>query len=358
MAFLRTLGRRCGWRCRRGPCARLSGVVALTPMGAAFWFRCLLRLRRPVLPRRCIRLGGLLLGVRLLIALRGRLPWRSRHQRLLVHVDDRVVGAPGRLFGPHRRDPVDPLAGALVLAVPFAVAAHGLAFTLQRRTLAELGVEQDLQVGAQRGQLGPQLRHLIGGLRAQLGGQLSAQLGFDGELIFAARGDLPVQLQVVDQLQVPRPGLIHVALPAVDHRDERRNHGGPQSEDHGKLEELHLAGENQRRTGTDRQDQQRGQQHPTRSAAAAPHPGAAGQIGHGPNVPARGHSACRRAPAFLTWTNRPSRPELTFGALTVLGRIPWRFTAVLQPQPSNHQSQRADGRDRRPDGVFARHPEP
>ena len=244
------------------------------------------------------------------------------------------------------------------VAVPFAVAAHGPAFTLQRRTVAELGVEQDLQVGAQRGQFGPQLRHLVGGLRAQLGGQLSAQLGFDGELVFAARGDLPVQLQVVDQLQVPRPGLIHVALPAVDHRDERRNHGRPQSEDHGKLEELHPAGENQRRTGPDRQDQQRGQQHPTRSAAAAPHPGAAGQIGHGPNVPARGHSACRRAPAFLTWTNRPPRTELTVGALTVLGRIPRRLTAMLQPQPSNHQSQRADGCDRRPDGVFARHPEP
>src|SRR6202034_2848977 len=118
-------------------------------------------------------------------------PWRSRYQRLLVYVDDRVVGAPGRLFGPHRGDPVDPLAGALVLAVPFAVAPYRLAFTFQRRTFAELGVEQDLQVGAQRGQLGPQLRDLIGGLRAQLAGQLPAQLGFDGELIFAAGRDLP-----------------------------------------------------------------------------------------------------------------------------------------------------------------------
>src|SRR6202012_6279592 len=106
-AFLRTFGR--GWRCRRGPRARLSGVVALSPWGAAFWFRCLLRLRHPVLPRRCIRLGGLLLGVRLLgvrllIALRGRLPWRSREQRLLVFVDDRVVGGAGR---PPRPDPRD-----------------------------------------------------------------------------------------------------------------------------------------------------------------------------------------------------------------------------------------------------------
>ena len=32
-------------------------------MGAAFWFRCLLRLRRPILPRPRIRLGGLLLGI-------------------------------------------------------------------------------------------------------------------------------------------------------------------------------------------------------------------------------------------------------------------------------------------------------
>ena len=164
-----------------------------------------------------------------------------------------------RLFGPHRCDPVDSFAGALVLAFPFAIAANGLALALQRRTLAELGVEQDLQVGTQRGELGPQLRHLVGGLRAQLAGQLAAQLGLHGELILATGGDLPVQLQVVDQLQVARPGLIHVALPAVDHRYERGNHGGPQGEDHRQLEELYPAGENQRGTGTDRQDQQRGQ---------------------------------------------------------------------------------------------------
>src|SRR6202012_2898550 len=115
-AFLRTFGR--GWRCRRGPRARLSAVVALSPLGAAFWFRCLLRLRHPVLPRRCIRLGGLLLGVRLLLALRRRRRWRSRCQRPLVSLDDRRAGGPGGLLGPDRRDPIDPLAGALVLAVP------------------------------------------------------------------------------------------------------------------------------------------------------------------------------------------------------------------------------------------------
>ncbi len=130
-------------------------------------------------------------------------------------------------FGPHGLHPVDPLAGAFVVALPFAVAAHGLAVALQGRPVAELGVEQDLQVGAQRGQLGSQLRHLVGGLRTQLGGQLAAQLGLDRELVLAAGRDLPIQLQVVNQLQVPRPGLIHVALPAVDHRDECGHDGGP-----------------------------------------------------------------------------------------------------------------------------------
>jgi hypothetical protein len=71
-----------------------------------------------------------------------------------VHVDDRVVVGAWGLLGPHGRDPVDPVARTLVVTLPFAVAAHRLALALQRWAVTELGVEQDYQVGTQRGQFG------------------------------------------------------------------------------------------------------------------------------------------------------------------------------------------------------------
>ena len=228
--------RRHRW-CRRGRptfgwhrivASDLGFPVAWTPMPAPVCLRRLTcRLGGPPRSGRRIRISGLV-GVRRMVRLRCGLPRWRRDQRLLMHVDDRtVVVAPSGFLGPHRSNPVDPFAGALDLAIPVAVAATGLAFGLQRRSVTELRVEQDLQIGAQRGQLGPQRRNLIVRLGAQFAGQLPAQLGLHRQFILATRRDLPVQLQVVNELQVPRPGLIHVALPAIDHRDERSNHGGP-----------------------------------------------------------------------------------------------------------------------------------
>ena len=133
---------------------------------------------------------------------------------------------------------------------------HRLAFGLNRRPMTQVGVEQVLQIGPQRGQLGAQRGHLVGGLGAYLGRELTAQLRFDRQLVLAPRRDFAVQLQVVDQLQVTRPGLIDVALPAIDDRHERRHHGRPQREDDGELEQLDPVGEHQRGTRHDCEDQQ------------------------------------------------------------------------------------------------------
>jgi hypothetical protein len=168
----------------------------------------------------------------------------------------------------------------------------------------EVRVEQDLQAGSQRGQLRPQRCHIVGGLRAQLGGQLATQLGLHRQLVLSACRYFPIQLQVVDQLQVTHLGLVRVALPTVEHRHKRAGDSGPQGQDHSELEKFHTIGENQRRAGPHREDQQRRQEHPTRPAAAAPNPGAAGQNGHGLTIPGRGQSACRASPAILTRVNQ------------------------------------------------------
>ena len=168
----------------------------------------------------------------------------------------------------------------------------------------KIGVEQDLQAGPQRAQFRPQRGQVVGGLSAQLGGQLATQLGLHGQLVLATGRDFPIQLQVVHQLQVTDAGLVRIALPAVEHRNEGAGDCGPQRQDDSELEKFHPIGENQCGTGPHREDQQRGQEHPTRPAAAAPNPGAAGQNGHGLTVPVRGQSACRASPAILTWVNR------------------------------------------------------
>jgi len=116
---------------------------------------------------------------------------------------------------------------------------------------------------------------------AHLRGQLAAQLRLQRQLVFSAGRDLAIQLQVVDELEVADLGLIGVALPAVDHGDERRDDGRPQRQDDGEFEKLHPVGENQSRAGRDCQHQQRGQQHPARPSPAAPGARAAGRFRHG-----------------------------------------------------------------------------
>jgi hypothetical protein len=101
------------------------------------------------------------------------------------------------------------------------------AFGLDRRAMLQVGVEDDLEVGAQRGQLGTQAGHLVGPLGTQLRTELPPELRFDGQFVFAPRGYLAVELQVVDQFEVSRLGLIHVGLTPIDERHERRSHRGP-----------------------------------------------------------------------------------------------------------------------------------
>ncbi len=266
------------------------GRGGLPPRRFGPWWRWRWRWRL----RRWLRRSGGLIARPNLLAWRRGLPRRDPH---LGHVDDRrFVGALQRIFRGDIRDPVagDPVDGCTVSAAgPFCLRI------LQCAAVAEVGVEQDLQVGAQGGQLRPQRRHLVGRLGAQLGGQLTTQLRLHRQLVLAPGRDFPIQLQVIDQLQVPHLGLVRVALPAVEHRNEGAGDCGPQRQDHSELEQFHAIGENQCGTGPHREDQQRRQEHPTRPAAAAPDPGAAGQNGHGLTVPVRGHTACRATPAIL-----------------------------------------------------------
>ncbi|OBK36427.1 hypothetical protein A5659_01535 [Mycobacterium sp. 1165196.3] len=236
----------------------------------------------------------------------GRRLLARRDQRFFGHVDDGVVAVVLR----HRRHavaghPVDGVvARVFAVAIPLAVRALRLRLGLGRspegRALRQVGVEQDFQAGPQGGQFRTQLSQIVGGLGAQLGGQLAAQLRLHGQFVFTPGRDLPVQLQVVDQLEVADPGLIGVALASIEHGNEGAGDCGPQRQDYSELEKFHPIGENQCGAGPHREDQQRGQEHPPRPAAAAPHPGAAGQNGHGLRVPARGQSACRVPPAILT----------------------------------------------------------
>ena len=106
------------------------------------------------------------------------------------------------------------------------------------------------------------------------------------------------------------------------------------------LSKFDTIGENQRGTGRDREDQQHRQEQPTRPAAAAPIPGAAGQNGHGLTVPARGPCACRRqlrrfAVEDYSGERSARRPVGSPGDLQ----------QCLQPQRGDHQRQ---ARSRRP----------
>ena len=127
-----------------------------------------------------------------------------------------------------------------------------------------------------------------------------------GELSDPAQSEVLLALREGAVVGFPHAGLVDIALSAIEHRNERRQHRGPQCQDDRELEQLHPVGENQRRTRPDGQHQQRRQQQPTRPAAAAPGPGSAGRNGHGPTVPARGHRACRPTPAILRSVYRPA----------------------------------------------------
>ena len=157
------------------------------------------------------------------------------------HVDDRTffgarlalvdvdvgVGAAQHLVESAAAHP----AGGLRVWCPVAVVAHGGAVVFERGPVRQVGVEEDLQIGPQRGELGTQRGHLVSGLGLQFVGQLAAQLRLHRQLVLAAGGDLAVQLEIVDEFEIARLGLVVIALPSIDDRDERRGHRRPQSQD-------------------------------------------------------------------------------------------------------------------------------
>ncbi|OBK47349.1 hypothetical protein A5656_30500 [Mycobacterium gordonae] len=284
---------------------RLPGHRLGLWLGLGLWLRLRLRLgwRRRLVLRLRLELrrwrwpvpwleGPGLLRRRGVLTDVGGLPrWQ---QRFLGNVDDRCFLFAGGLFlRLLLTDGGDPIAGHPVGGRAFTVRGGAgrpigqrprrfPVQSLEGRTVFEVGIEQDLQVGPQRGQFRPQRRDLIGRLSPYFRGQFAAQLRLHRQLVLAACRDFAVQLQVVHQLHVPGARLVGLGLAAVQHRHEGAGHGGPQRQDHSELEKFHPIGENQRGTGRDCQDQQRRQEHPPRPAAAAPDPGAAGQNGHGP----------------------------------------------------------------------------
>ena len=181
---------------------------------------------------------------------------RPGEERLLGHVDDRAlggvldVGIPGCLGAVRPDEDVLDVVG---LGDPGARhpirARRGIrdagragpgraAIVLDRRTGRQVGVEQDLQVRAQRRQFRPQRGHLVIGLGTCLVREFATQVGLDVEFVLAARGDLPVQLEVVDGLEIAGLGLIQIGLPAIRHRHERTDHGGPQCQQDGQPQQF------------------------------------------------------------------------------------------------------------------------
>ena len=248
--------------------------------------------------------------------------WRT--QRFLGHVDDRALEHGGGdllgkslLLSGHRRDPT------ALHSFRWSRHRDDDALGLQRRPLTQVGAEHDLEVGPQRCQFRAQRDHLIGRLGPLFAAQLAAQVRLHRKLVLTSCGDLAVELQVVYEFHVTRTRLIKFALPAVGHRREGSHHRGPQGQDHRQAQQVHPAGEHQRRTREDRQNQQRRHEQPTGPAAATPTFPAAGLSGHGQTVPRR-----KCLPGATSWGD--SRP---IGLLTdrFLGRggLAGRPAAVL-----------------------------
>jgi hypothetical protein len=59
---------------------------------------------------------------------------------------------------------------------PVGERVHAGAFGLDGRAMLQVGAEEDLEVGAQRGQLGAQAGHLVGGLCPHLRGEFPPEL--------------------------------------------------------------------------------------------------------------------------------------------------------------------------------------
>ncbi len=225
----------------------------------------------------------------------GGCPTELRRLRLGGHVDDRAFL--GARLGLRAGRGVDPAGDHPARR----------AVGLQGGARLQIGVEQDLQIGAQRREFGAQCGHLVGGLGTQLGRQLPTQLRLHREFVLPARGDLPVELKIVDVLEVTHLGLVDIALAPIDERHERRGDRRPQRQHHSQFEQFHPVGEDQHGAGDDGQHQQHRQQDPTRPAVDASNAHAAGRIGHAPTVPFTVPLACRPARRFGYSGAAPSR---------------------------------------------------
>ena len=185
-------------------------------------------------------------------------------QRFFGYIDDRAFNGDRTIGGGLCVDSRCRF-GGLDTAADHPIGTHRLRgqpglsrpISLDRRAVRQVGIEQVLQVCPQRCQFLTQCSHLVGCLGAGLGTELAAQMRFQRKLVLTPSRDLPIQLKVVDQLEVAGLGLVDIALAAIGHRHERRTHRDPQQHDDSELDELDPIGENQRRAGNDREHQQR-----------------------------------------------------------------------------------------------------
>ena len=104
--------------------------------------------------------------------------------RFFWHVDDRAfVGAEVAvvvIFGIDAAggDPAGGLGGGRPVVVGPGTGPVGF----ERGPIRQVGVEQYLQIGPQRGQFGPQARYFVGRLRPQFRYELTAQLSLHRQL--------------------------------------------------------------------------------------------------------------------------------------------------------------------------------
>ena len=282
---------------------------------------------------------------------------RRRRQRLLGDIDDRALEHGGFGFlrqervvlDGHRRDPT--------ALYPFrrggrGQRGHHRPFSLQGRPLPQVGAEHHLEVGTQGCEFRTQGGHLIGGLTAHLPGHLTTKVRLHGKLVLAPGSHLPVELQVVDELHIARAGLIELALAAVGDRHESRHHRGPQRQDYRQPQQVNPVGEHQGRTRDDGQYQERRDDQPARSAAAAPTFGAAGRNGHGQTVPRRKCLA-----GATSWGDSPSIGQRFPTRILAADGVAGRLAAVLQPQRGHDEREGADCRNDHAGSISAGDPQ-
>ena len=149
-----------------------------------------------------------------------------RQMRLGRDVDDRALLGVGRVA--LVRSSASSVSIRLLVTRPGAVRSRSPVTTAAAcdRSRSRAGATDRCRTGSPDSRAAPPVRRAAPATSSadcarSSDGQLAAQLRLDRQLVLAARRDLAIQLQVVHQLQIAHLGLIGVALPAVDDRDER-----------------------------------------------------------------------------------------------------------------------------------------